>query len=84
MSASSFMKIMARAGAEASDKHGEPLINFPVHPHMLRHSCGFWLNKCGHPIQYIQRWLGHKNVRHTEIYAVGSADDFKGFRFDKR
>jgi integrase len=76
------VSIVAGAGREATDRRGEPLVNFPAHPHMLRHSCGHWLNKEGKPIQFIQRWLGQKNVRHTEIYAQGSSDDFKGFRFD--
>jgi type 1 fimbriae regulatory protein FimE len=80
---SGILKILARAGREAVDKDGEPVMNFPVHPHMLRHACGYWLNERGAPIRHIQEWLGHKNIRHTERYAAMSPDAFKSFRFDK-
>ncbi len=36
-------------------------MNFPVHPHMLRHACGYWMNEKKVPIRHIQEWLGHKN-----------------------
>ena len=83
LTSSGILKILARAGREAVDKKGEPLINFPVHPHMLRHACGYWLNENGVPIRHIQEWLGHKNIRHTERYAAMSPDAFKHVRFDK-
>ena len=72
LSPSGILKIIAQAGEKALDKDGEPVINFPVHPHMLRHSCGYWLNESGRPIRHIQEWLGHKNIRHTERYAAMS------------
>jgi type 1 fimbriae regulatory protein FimE len=84
LSPSGILKIIARAGSQSVDKSGEAVINFPVHPHMLRHACGYWLNELGMPIRHIQEWLGHKNIRHTERYAAMSPDAFKNFRFDNR
>jgi Phage integrase family len=34
---------------------------FPVHPHMLRHGCGYALANAGHDTRALQAWLGHKN-----------------------
>jgi integrase len=81
LSTSGFLKIVARAGREAVDKDGEPIINFPVHPHMLRHSCGHWLNQRGASTRAIQEWLGHKNMRHTERYTAHSPEVFERFEF---
>ena len=36
-----------------------------VHPHMLRHSCGFALADKGHDLRLIQDYLGHRDPRHT-------------------
>jgi integrase len=82
MSQSSFLKIMVRAGELAVDKDGDQAMNFPVHPHMLRHSCGYWLNEQGKTTRAIQDWLGHKNIRHTERYTANSPEAFKDFHFD--
>lgn len=82
LSPSGFLKIVARAGELAVDADGERIMNFPVHPHMLRHSCGYWLNDQGQSIRKIQDWLGHKNITHTERYAKNSPDAFKTFKFD--
>jgi integrase len=38
---------------------------FPVHPHMLRHGCGYALANAGHDTRALQAWLGHKNIQHT-------------------
>jgi type 1 fimbriae regulatory protein FimB/type 1 fimbriae regulatory protein FimE len=38
---------------------------FPVHPHMLRHGCGFKLANDGHDTRALQHYLGHKNIQHT-------------------
>lgn len=81
MSSSSILKIIARAGQLAQGKDGEPLMNFAVHPHMLRHSCGYWLNEQGQGIRAIQDWLGHKNIRHTERYTALSPKAFQSFKF---
>lgn len=39
-----------------------------VHPHMFRHSCGYYLANKGVPIREIQDYLGHKNINHTVHY----------------
>jgi type 1 fimbriae regulatory protein FimB/type 1 fimbriae regulatory protein FimE len=41
---------------------------FPVHPHMLRHGCGYALANAGHDTRALQAWLGHKNIQHTVRY----------------
>ena len=36
-----------------------------VHPHMLRHACGFALADQGADTRLIQVYLGHRNIQHT-------------------
>ena len=69
---SSARKIIARAGEKAG-------INFPVHPHMLRHACGFTLANRGHDTRAIQAYLGHKNIQHTVRYTELSPERFNDF-----
>ena len=69
---SAFRKIVARAGAVA-------VLDFPVHPHMLRHSTGFKLANDGQDTRAIQHYLGHKNIQHTVRYTELSSDRFKEF-----
>jgi integrase len=52
---------------------------FPVHAHMLRHSCGYKLANDGHDTRSIQAWLGHANINHTVRYTELSAARFKDF-----
>ena len=40
----------------------------PIHPHMLRHGCGYALANAGHDTRALQAWLGHKNIQHTVRY----------------
>ena len=61
MTDSSARKIIARAGQEAR-------LGLPVHPHMLRHACGFKLANEGHDTRAIQHYLGHRNIQHTVRY----------------
>lgn len=75
MSASTFRKIIARAGKAAE-------INMPIHPHMLRHSTGFKLANESRDTRSIQKYLGHKNIRHTTLYTEISADKFTNFWSD--
>jgi type 1 fimbriae regulatory protein FimB/type 1 fimbriae regulatory protein FimE len=63
---------VARAGAAAG-------LDFPVHPHMLRHSTGFKLANDGQDTRAIQHYLGHKNIQHTVRYTELSSDRFKEF-----
>ena len=50
--------------AEAAARAGLP----PVHPHMLRHSCGFSLANRGYDLRLIQDYLGHRDPKHTVHY----------------
>lgn len=49
-----------------------------VHPHMLRHSCGFALANRGMDTRLVQDWLGHKDLRHTSLYTRTAANRFEG------
>lgn len=69
---SAVRKIVAQAGHEAG-------MTFPVHPHMLRHACGFTLANAGHDPRSIQLYLGHRYIQHTVRYTALSAERFKGF-----
>jgi len=65
-------KIVARAGREAS-------LEFPIHPHMLRHATGYKLANDGHDTRAIQQYLGHRNIQHTTRYADLAPNRFKDF-----
>jgi len=67
-----FAKMVARAAHEAKFK-------FSVHPHMLRHACGYALANKGHDTRALQAYLGHKNIHHTVRYTELSATRFKDF-----
>lgn len=62
--------ILASAGKRADLGH--------VHPHMLRHSCGFALANKGHDLRLIQDYLGHRDPRHTAHYTRTAAARFEG------
>lgn len=51
----------------------------PVHPHMLRHTCGHLLADAGHDTRRLQLWLGHSAIQHTARYTALSAKPFKDF-----
>jgi type 1 fimbriae regulatory protein FimE len=72
MTDSSVRKIIARAREQAK-------LGFLVHPHMLRHVCGFKLANEGHDTRAIQHYLGHRNIQHTVRYTELAPDRFKGF-----
>jgi integrase len=52
---------------------------FPIHPHMLRHACGYALANAGHDTRRLQAYLGHKNIQHTVRYTELAPDRFKDF-----
>lgn len=64
-------KIIARAGNIAG-------FDFPIHPHMLRHSCGYYLASKGYDTRLIQDYLGHKNIQHTVKYTQLAPNRFNG------
>ena len=55
---SGFAKLFARAGEEAE-------IGFKVHPHMLRHACGYALANKGLDTRTLQAYLGHRSINST-------------------
>jgi type 1 fimbriae regulatory protein FimE len=67
--------IIARAGQEAK-------FSFTIHPHMLRHSTGFYLANKGHDTRSIQSYLGHANIKNTVIYTELAPQRFKNFWMD--
>ena len=75
LTAATVRKMLARAGRLAG-------LPFPVHPHMLRHACGYKLANDGHDTRAIQHYLGHKNIMHTVRYTELASDRFKGFWAD--
>jgi site-specific recombinase XerD len=52
---------------------------FRIHPHMLRHACGYKLANDGHDSRALQHYLGHKNIQHTVRYTELAVDRFKDF-----
>lgn len=69
---STVRKMVARAGDKAQ-------IEFPVHPHMLRHAAGYKLANDGHDTRSIQLYMGHRNIQHTVRYTELNSDRFKNF-----
>jgi integrase len=61
MTPAGLRKMMARIGEAAE-------FPFPVHPHMLRHACGYKLANDGQDTRALQHYLGHKNIQHTVRY----------------
>ena len=51
-----------------------------VHPHMLRHACGYALANKGHVLRTIQDYLGHRDPKHTAIHARTAAKRFENLR----
>jgi type 1 fimbriae regulatory protein FimB/type 1 fimbriae regulatory protein FimE len=72
MSPAGFRKMVARLGEAAH-------LDFPAHPHMLRHACGYKLANDGRDTRSLQLYLGHKNIQHTVRYTQLDAGRFKGF-----
>jgi transposase len=61
-----------RAAERAGLKH------LNIHPHTLRHSCGYYLAERGADLRLIQAYLGHREVRHTTRYVQLSPRRFEG------
>ena len=52
---------------------------FAVHPHMLRHACGYKLTNDGHDTRSLARYLGHRNLQSTARYTALAPDRFARF-----
>lgn len=63
-------KLVERAGRQAE-------LELPVHPHMLRHACGYALANKGLDTRLIQDYLGHKSIAHTVRYTQLTPERFK-------
>lgn len=72
LTVSALQKIVRRAGEKAG-------FDFPVHPHQLRHACGYKLANDGQDTRAIQLYLGHRNITHTVRYTELAPDRFNGF-----
>src|SRR5450759_2024808 len=69
-SVSGLAKLIERAGIEA----GMP---FKVHPHMLRHACGYVLANKGTDTRTLQGYLGHRSIQSTVRYTELAPGRFK-------
>ena len=67
-----FARMMERAGGEAG-------LGIKVHPHMLRHACGYALANKGRDTRALQAYLGHRNIQHTVRYTELSSSRFRDF-----
>jgi hypothetical protein len=72
MTAKSFHTLIARLGERAG-------MAFPIHPHMLRHGCGYTRANAGHDTRAIQDWLGHRSIQHTVRYTELAPTRFNDF-----
>jgi integrase len=66
-----FGKIIGKAARAA--KLGE----LKVHPHMLRHACGYTLANKGTDTRTIQDYMGHRNIQNTVAYTALNASRFR-------
>ena len=72
MTPDGFKKFIGRLAAAAR-------MPFSIHPHMLRHACGYKLANQGVDTRSLQHYLGHKNIQHTVRYTELSPDRFRDF-----
>jgi site-specific recombinase XerD len=68
MTAKSFHTLIARLGERAG-------MAFPIHPHMLRHGCGYALANAGHDTRSIQAG----QVRELLDFLLALTSSFEGF-----
>lgn len=72
LTVSAVQKMVQRAGERAG-------FSFRIHPHMLRHACGFKLANDGIDTRAIQQYLGHQRIENTVHYTEMAAGRFEGF-----
>jgi type 1 fimbriae regulatory protein FimB/type 1 fimbriae regulatory protein FimE len=70
MSPAGFAKMLTRVGPKAGIE--------AVHPHMLRHSCGYKLANDNVATRTIQGYLGHRSIQSTQRYTELSGTQFVG------
>lgn len=64
-------RIVAEAGKIAG-------LELDAHPHMLKHSCGYFLANKGYDTRLIQDYMGHKQIQNTVRYTQTNAKRFEG------
>jgi site-specific recombinase XerD len=69
----SLMLLMNRTLAEVCARIGIKRITC----HGFRHSFGFHMLRAGCPMRYIQDFLGHSSLRHTELYTRVEKEDLR-------
>jgi len=67
MTRAGFEYILDKHTRAAAVKHPE-LAGRSVSPHQLRHSCAVMMLQATRDIRKVALWLGHADVRTTEIY----------------
>jgi len=67
-----FLRMVQRTGRAAK-------LPFPLHPHMLRHACGYKLANDGHDTRSLAHYLGHRNLQSTARYTALAPDRFARF-----
>jgi site-specific recombinase XerD len=72
MTAGGFRQMLRRTSSESG-------LGLPVHPHMLRHACGYKIANESHDTRAPQLYLGHKDIRHTVRYSALSTAAFNDF-----
>jgi integrase len=75
MTGGAIAKVIQRLGKIAK-------LDIKVHPHMMRHSCGYWLANQGATTRDIQEYLGHRNIQHTVRYTSLNAERFRSFNWE--
>jgi site-specific recombinase XerD len=70
LSTAGWPMMVARLGVTAK-------LAFKVHPHVLRHACGFQLANQGTDTRTLKAYLGHRNIQHTARYTELSPTRFK-------
>ena len=61
-----FLRMVQRTGKAAK-------LEFPIHPHMLRHSTGYKLANQGEDTRSLAHYLGHRNLpEHSPLHCVSA------------
>jgi integrase/recombinase XerD len=74
MTRSGFEYILAKHVKAAARKQ-PTLEKKRISPHSLRHSCAMHTLKATHDIRKVSLWLGHANLKSTEIYLRADPDE---------
>lgn len=68
-----FIRMMVEAAGKKAD------LDFPIHPHQLRHACGYYLASKGIDTRAIAEYLGHSSLEHTYRYTAIAPGRFNDF-----